>query len=356
MSEPSRRHMAQNIYSNPVLRETSGKFDGFSIEFRGVKTPLSTYWALCNWGMDLTSFKEAHPDAHGGGAYAGLQNTVIGRKAIMSFWETFYDGDGKRHNAKRIFPAGVSTFGGEGEGTNNIVDFPWEDGKWYRMVLRSWTDEETGTTFVGQWFFDLEKEKWSLVSYFDTGFKNSFLCGGMSQFQENFWDKHYRYIRSFNLRNIFVKELSSPWRYVERTSLSYDDPRWGYHTGGTHEFGATEEFFYGSSGSDVKDQEAYDAVRPLSAVYGVKKHESPVAGRTAKPKLKTDENGAELTYAPTASSLPVIRCVVTGIVKGKTAFTLSKSRPEDCRMVLPPAERYVVTLTDVYGREKTYEL
>ena len=55
MSEQKKRlHMAHNIYSNPVLNGTGRKFDGFSIDFRGIQTPRATYWALCNWGMNLS--------------------------------------------------------------------------------------------------------------------------------------------------------------------------------------------------------------------------------------------------------------------------------------------------------------
>ena len=358
MSEKKQRHMAQNIYSNPVLAKTSGKFDGFSIDFKGVKTPLSTYWALCNWGMDLTDFRKDHPDAHGGGAYAGLQNTVIGRLAIMSFWETFYDGDKSRHNAKRVYPAGESTFGGEGEGTNNIINFPWETGKWYRMVLRSFTDCQTGRTFVGQWFLDRESGVWSLVSYFDTGFTDSFFIGRMSQFQENFWDKHYKYTRSFNIKNIFVKDRADgAWKYIERTALSYDDPRWGYHTGGSHDFGAGNGFFYGSSGGDVEDQNAYDATRPLSAVYGAAQKEDLVSGRFARPALSKTPDGLLLSYAGTKTSVPTLVCAVKLFdPDGKLTFETSVSRPHLTEMTLPDASSAEVTLTDVYGRSKTFLL
>ena len=41
--------MAKNIYSDPDLSKTSRQFEGFTIDFRGVDTPNSTYWALCNW-------------------------------------------------------------------------------------------------------------------------------------------------------------------------------------------------------------------------------------------------------------------------------------------------------------------
>ena len=85
MSEQKKRlHMAHNIYSNPVLNGTGRKFDGFSIDFRGIQTPRATYWALCNWGMNLSGFRTEHPDAKGGGAYAGMQNTCNGKTATVT--------------------------------------------------------------------------------------------------------------------------------------------------------------------------------------------------------------------------------------------------------------------------------
>ena len=52
--------MAKNIYSNPDLSKTSKKFETFTIDFRGIDIPPSTYWALCNWNMDLSQFKTNH--------------------------------------------------------------------------------------------------------------------------------------------------------------------------------------------------------------------------------------------------------------------------------------------------------
>ena len=361
--QKKQRHMAQNIYSNPVLRGTSGTFDGFSIDFRGVKTPLSTYWSLCNFGMDLTEFRKKYPDARGGGAYAGLQNTVIGRKAILSFWETFYDGDKQRHIAKRVFPGGKEhLFGGEGDGTNMIAEYLWKDNVWYRMVLRSWRDTRNGTTFVGQWFLNRESGEWRLISYFDTGFKKSFIRGNLSQFQENFWDKHYKYIRKFHIKNIFAKEKDGEWKYIERTSLSYDDPNWKYHTGGTHDFGATEEYFYGSSGSDVPDQAAYDAVRPLSAVYGVKQKEELTDGaRFITPAFSRENGGMKIEYKPKRKCVPILLCEVKVTdAEGNVLFENRYSRPEVTSFVFGkklPKEGLTCTctLTDIYGRNKTFE-
>lgn len=363
MSEKQpRRYMAHNIYSNPVLRGTSGGFDGFSIDFRGIETPVATYWALCNWGMDLTSFRAIHPDAKGCGAYAGLQNTCNGKTAIMAFWETMYDGDSKRHNARRIYPAGADrAFGGEGEGTNYITPFPWEDNTWYRMVLRSWSDAENGTTFVGQWVENRESGVWSLISYFDTKLKDSFLRGGMSQFQENYWQDDSEPIRSFHLKNIFVMDhADGAWKYIPRTSLGIDDPAWGFHTGGTHEFGATTEYFFGSAGGDVEDPVAYDAARPINALFALPGEAVlPTAEKTAPTGASVSGSGdtALLTWTVAPTAVPVLGVKAEVLdASGTVLAIVTQTRPEKNTVSVPAGERYRLTLTDLYGRNEVCEI
>ena len=169
--KPIATKMAYNIYSDPDLSATSRKFDAFTIEFRGTKTPYLTYWALCNFGLGFTPETQAmFPEIKGGGAYAGLQNVdeAKGRKAIMAFWEMAYKdaetGEPKILTASRVYPKGENTFGGEGEGTNCIRNYEWRDNTWYRMLLRTWEDAERGTTFVGQWVEEKETGKWTLIS------------------------------------------------------------------------------------------------------------------------------------------------------------------------------------------------
>ena len=58
--------LAHAIYSDPDLSKTSRQFEAFTIDFRGIDTPNSTYWSLCNWQMDLTDFKKTHTDVTGG--------------------------------------------------------------------------------------------------------------------------------------------------------------------------------------------------------------------------------------------------------------------------------------------------
>ncbi len=199
--------MAHNIYSDPDLSKTSRQFDGFSIDFKGIDTPNSTYWALCNWQMDLTNFKKTHKDVSGGGAYGGLQTHIDEKKAIMSFWEVQYteNGEKKVHRATRMYPKGQeSTFGGEGEGTNYIADYNWRTKIWHRFVLYSWKDIATGKTFVGEWLQNLSTKKWTLFAVFNTKLVDSYITGGLSQFQENFYDKYYPAKRSFNIKNMYA--------------------------------------------------------------------------------------------------------------------------------------------------------
>ena len=199
---------AHNIYSDPDLSNTSKQFEGFTIDFKGIETPDKTYWALCNWHMDLTEFKKNYPEAHGGGAYGGLQATKDGARAsILSFWEVLYEEGGvqKSHRASRMYPEGdESSFGGEGEGTHYIHEFNWLTKVWYRYVLRSWIDPSNGDTFVGQWIQNLSDKEWTLFAYFNTNLKNSYMIRGLSQFQENYDSISFGKERSFQMKNMYA--------------------------------------------------------------------------------------------------------------------------------------------------------
>jgi hypothetical protein len=105
--------LAKAIYSHPDLSKTSKKYEGFTIDFKGIDVASKTYWSLCNWGMDLTEFKKSHKDARGGGAYSGLKMDADKKTGILSFWEVSYqeNGEEKTHRATRMYPKGKeSTF------------------------------------------------------------------------------------------------------------------------------------------------------------------------------------------------------------------------------------------------------
>ena len=204
--------MAYNIYGNPDVSGTSGTYDTFTIDFRSKDTPYYTYWALANFNLYFSpETQKAYKNISGGGAYAGLQDRgpSLGNSGIMSFWEMSYRDGGEKTimTATRVYPKGENTFGGEGDGTNYIGPYAWQDDQWYRMVIHTWEDAETGTTFIGQWFEDLTTGEWRLFSYFDTHLYKSAIGGGVSLFQENYVNNvTLAQERTFNIKNIYVQD------------------------------------------------------------------------------------------------------------------------------------------------------
>ena len=256
--------MAHNVYVDPDLSATVGKFDGFRIDFKADYAGMATYWALCNWQMNKEDLMSKYQviDAYAG-AYAGLQMRPDGPKAIMSFWEIKYfdeSGNEKKIEAERIFPSGGDTnrFGGEGEGSNYICDYNWEEGKWYRMYLNCYQDE-SGKTFVEQWVADLSTEEWTLISCFDTGLYNSCFEGGMSQFMENYDSDYANETRTFEYRNICVRECGqNDWTPIYTADLSVDT--WWDNKKGNALYGATADRFYGIANGCGQDAYEKDEI------------------------------------------------------------------------------------------------
>lgn len=240
--------MAHNVYSNPDLSNTSGWFKAFSIDFRSDYDPVATYWALCNWEMDVSSLREQYSVTDTGGAYAGLQNTLDGKLAIMSFWEIHYqnqEGKDTILNAHRIFPDdNEHYFGGEGEGTNCLVPYEWNANRWYRMLIHCYDHKDSGNTIVEQWLCDLSDMTWTKVSAFDTGLQHSCFIGDMSQFMENYDSVYCNEVRTCQYKNIAVMEYDqSNWTPIKASSLSIDT--WWNNKKGTYALGSTQDFIWG---------------------------------------------------------------------------------------------------------------
>lgn len=362
--------MAFNLYANPDTSGTSGLYDTFTIDFRSGMTPNYTYWALANFGLDfpLDTLK-VYPSISGGGAYAGLQNTspTKGRVGIMSFWEMKYrdEKSGKMviMTATRVFPSGEDTFGGEGEGTNIIASYPWEDNKWYRMVLHAWEDTESGTTFVGQWFQDIESGKWTLFSYFDTHLIKSALKGGMGLFQENYVGTTWKEVREFNTKNIYVQDhKDKEWKSLPTVEISYGNGGADNKAGG-HEFGATEEYFWGKSGGEVEDQASYDAASVQKQRFTINQPETPTFGdpSLANMKITVGEDGKVIVdWTCSETGTPQLSYELEAFdVDGTSLFKKSESRPHitSCELegVTTDAVKCVLTVTDIFGKQTTKE-
>ncbi|MBE6542838.1 MAG: DUF3472 domain-containing protein [Ruminococcaceae bacterium] len=370
-NKPIATKMAYNIYSNPDLSKTSRQFDAFTIEFRGTKTPYLTYWALCNFGLGFTPETQAlFPEIKGGGAYAGLQNVdkAKGRKAIMAFWEMAYKdaetGEDKILTASRVYPRGENTFGGEGEGTNCIRNYEWHDNKWYRMLLRTWEDAERGTTFVGQWVEEKETGKWTLISYFDTHLKDSYLKGAMSLFQENFVNDCYN-VREFNAKAMYVVDHETKeWVSLDTTTIQYGNGGADNKEGG-HDFGANEEFFWGQAGGEVKDQEAYNAVSKDKETVTIIQAAEPEFGVPALEIVNIKNKSAFtkdklVAWGLADNSTPQLEYKVQVFdIEGNEIFTKSETRPEVTCCILEGVETDVyrcrITVTDIFGNETVLE-
>ena len=267
------------IGSNPDISKTSKKFSAFTIDFIGTKTPKFTYWCLLQWNMDISKFKESHPDAKGGLAYGGLQVTGDGPKGIMSFWEINYKENGvsKKQRATRVYPEGKEgTFTGEGEGTNFISTYNWSANVWYRYTICSWEDDSTGNTFVGQWYQNLSTKEWTLFTYFDTKLKDSYITGPLFQFQENYKEETYGQERSSQFKNLYVYDkVAKKWLSLDKTTLSLNVGAANGNTAGTCVLKFMTNYFYLSSGLPVDDQKAYDASHPSSVTGTITQPDIP---------------------------------------------------------------------------------
>ena len=253
---------ARKIVSSPDLSKTSKKFTTFTVDFRGIDTPAHTYWCLLQWYMDLTKFKESHPDASGACAYGGLQSTDTEPHGIMSFWQVEYKENNQPKTLKstRIYPKGTEgTFDNEGVGTNFISTYIWAANVWYRYTVHCWEDSSTGNTLVGQWYQNLSTKEWTLYAYFDTRLKGSYITGPFFQFQENYIASTYGLERSSQFKNMYVfDKVANSWLSLNKTELYCNKGALNGDTAGTSEFGYTSNYFFMSSGLKVEDQKAYD--------------------------------------------------------------------------------------------------
>ncbi len=343
--------MSHNIYMDPDLHEGSGKYRAFQIDFAGMDTPMHTYWALCNWQM-----------AGGFGAYGGLQHTADGARAIMSFWEGEVNGSMLR--AHRMYPYGTDhRFGGEGDGTNYIPAYNWRSGQWYRMLFYSWDDLQTGHTFVGQWVEDVTAGQWTLISYFDTNLVGSYITGGLSQFQENYVQNRDYLKRSFFIKNVYAFDLEkNDWLSLNTTRISYDPVEWKYNTAGTHEFGATAEYFWGAAGEYVADQAAYDAATLRSAKVSITQPDKPEMPESVIYDIAANahDGGTKVQWKVWEMGAPVITTqIVLWDAAGNPIGVWAASRPELENALLDVSyanvAKITVTTQDVYGLVKNYE-
>ncbi len=365
---------AYNIYADPIFSGSTA-FDGFSIDFQSSDDGICTFWSLASFKMDTSGSKGLYPDIKGDmGAYAGLQvlYSETNRVAIMSFWEVDIGGgleNGSGLRATRLYPTGdESGFGGEGEGNNYKGEYAWEANHWYRMVLRCWDSEMTGTTLIGQWFQDLESGEWTLISVFDTKLKNSYMKGDLSQFMENFSSYRAEIERSFQYKNYYALDHETGvWKRARSVRLSYDSSATDKR--GEHEFGLLDDGLtaWGRTNGALPEgitQEEYNAAsRPLQS-FQLKQPLSPDFASPALGDLtlSKEESGWALRWSTEENAPPQLTAsAVVYDGEGNRLGSASCERPDN------PGElslgnfaredlRAVLTYRDVCAGEITREV
>ena len=220
-------YYAQYVCVDPVINDTGGCFDFFSVEFRTSSQPKYTYWSLLNWWMDTGEYmrRKGYTDVATVGAYAGLQKTDNKTTGIMSMWEMVFSGSGKKNYTLTptcVYPKGKSThFDNEGSGASLVIPFEWKAKTWYRFVVRSWNNKKTDSTYVGSWVEDLSTGEIRLLAVYDTHLPDSFMTGNMGQFLENFGESSYGSYRKMQLRNYCLHDpQTDAWYFPDKVVMS----------------------------------------------------------------------------------------------------------------------------------------
>lgn len=188
------------------------KFTQYCIDFKADKTAIATYCSLYNFHLDysplLKKYKGFHQDGYISG-YGGFQvcDSMSDRRTIASFWDVYcedFNGNTVVHRPVRTYPAKTKyteDFDGEGEGAHVLVDYPWEDGEWYRMLIQCGTSKKTGNTTISQWVCKVSEKKWTLLSEYDLGVSGVTFQGSVGVFLENYYSNYSGYVRTMEVKN-----------------------------------------------------------------------------------------------------------------------------------------------------------
>lgn len=220
--------MSHTIYADAELSDTSGRFKAFLIDFKADYAGMGTCWGLCNFDLDTSYLKKEYENISGGGAYCGLYASPEGNGAMMEYWDIECDDT-------VITPELVS---------DDNLDYAWESGKWYRMLIQCVKDKESGNTFIEMWMMDIAEDKWNKICVYDTHMKKTCFTGGMSQDMWNSLDEYSNELRSFQYANLAVKDgMSNKWVPITKSYMCVDT--WWNDKKGTFAFGSTSTNLWG---------------------------------------------------------------------------------------------------------------
>ena len=246
-------------YLSTWLSTDGAKFDAYCVDFKSDHIPYGTYSAVFNGYLDFSSLEDQYVSVDNGGhisLYGGVQQGAEGKESnsILTVWDIYCTD--KNGNQTIIHPERTYTAektdidkligGAEGEGSQTLLPYNWQAGRWYRMLLRCGASETTDNTTVEQWFQDLTTGDWTHMCTYDIGVKNSCFKGSMAVFSENFLKQYAGGVRSLEFTNVRI-HTSEGWKDV--TSTGYIKSRVD-ETGvladiyGSWEAGADDSTFY----------------------------------------------------------------------------------------------------------------
>lgn len=230
-SAASGKKYAHNFYSNPIIPGQTDKYDGFYIEFKAEDAAWGTYWALCNWNMNLDNETEEYTNSYGTpfGAYAGFQVLDNGNKAlIFSVWDGVRVSDNKHQwvdfvssgFSEQEYSARNERKSGEGSYTQYLFDYNWSSDKWYGMYLAS--EIINGEAHVSMYIYDISATQWTHVVTVNTHLKDSHMEGSMGMFMENYHSTSREALRSCKLRNVWIQPVGQKMTEITTFRLSTD--------------------------------------------------------------------------------------------------------------------------------------
>lgn len=229
------------------------RYTEIAADFKADYVPKATYCALFNLKVDISPLKKKYKNIRNEyealNLYAGFQRRWNENVTIMSMWDTYYeDQKGVRHTlrAKALYPEkpiiGNGAFTGEGEGTQMLMPFEWQAGRWYRMLLQC-KRGENGTTHIEQWVCDLETNEWTMTAKIDTGIKDTCFVGNNCFFLENFDPKYAGEIRAMEVKNVRVRDSKSgKWKAVKSAFIGSNGGL--PHYNGSYAYGADRSSFW----------------------------------------------------------------------------------------------------------------
>ena len=258
MQEEIQQHNASATLRSPYMAvwldvPGDGNYTEYQIDFKADYAPRGSYYAISNFMMDYSAVERQYEKVYteyGITGYAGFQNLHNGDKVcIMSIWDLYCqdeNGNVTTVRAKPTYPQDAyksGEFGGEGVGAQCIVEYDWQENRWYRAHLKCY-DLAGGNTQLEFWVTDLTTGKKTLLCAYDLGISGTVFRGDNCIFLENFVTGYSGDVRTMEVRKAkYLPEGSESWQGITKGDM--------YANGGALIMNYEGSFDYGVSGDKL---------------------------------------------------------------------------------------------------------